>query len=228
MLHIACWVEFDSDGLGTSGAKVDMTLSENRLPGEVHNLQPKVYNTTDYATYRLEPNNQLYEGVRYVFINVTAAGNAQWTLQNLRRVCQVVPTNYDGSFDSSDDVLNRIWWTGAYTARVTMVGNGLHSTNAGYLGSELKDRGDRIAFLGTQPTQLPLSLVRHVTSQHLYTAHTLHLIHVAKADDNYVHTPQVTLMRHSLQFSQRLETTDCCGIVTSTQRTLETGSSRIG
>ena len=135
-------------GLSASGAKLDMTLSENRLPGEVHNLQPKAYNATGTTTYRLEPNNQLYEGVRYVFINVTASGSAPWALNNLRRVCQVVPTNYEGSFHSSDDTLNRIWWTGAYTARVTMVGNGLHSTNAGYLGSELKDRGDRIAFLG--------------------------------------------------------------------------------
>ena len=144
----ACWVEFDSVGLSASGAMLDMTLSENRLPGEVHNLQPKAYNASGTTTYRLEPNNQLYEGVRYVFINVTAAGTAPWAFSNLRRVCQVVPTNYEGSFHSSDDTLNRIWWTGAYTARVTMVGNGLHSTNAGYLGSELKDRGDRIAFLG--------------------------------------------------------------------------------
>lgn len=40
---------------------------------------------------------------------------------------------------------------------MTQVGNGLHSLG-GYLGSELKDRGDRIAFLGdahvTQATAL--------------------------------------------------------------------------
>jgi alpha-L-rhamnosidase len=134
----ACWVQFDSADFGAAssggGAKLDMTLSENRLPGEVHNLQPKAYNSTTGAsgtttTYRLEPNNQLYEGVRYVFINVTSAGSsAPWSISNVKRVCQVVPTNYDGSFHSSDDTLNRIWWTGAYTARVTMVGNGLHST----------------------------------------------------------------------------------------------------
>ena len=41
--------------LAASGAGLDMTISENRLPGEVHNLKPKKYNNT----YRLEPNNQL-------------------------------------------------------------------------------------------------------------------------------------------------------------------------
>ena len=39
----ACWVEFESKGLAASGAKMDMTISENRLPGEVHNLQPKAW-----------------------------------------------------------------------------------------------------------------------------------------------------------------------------------------
>ena len=69
----ACWVEFDSDGFERSGAKMDMTISENRLPGEVHNLHPSAHN----GTYRLEPNNQLYEGIRYVFINVTSVGKGR-------------------------------------------------------------------------------------------------------------------------------------------------------
>jgi alpha-L-rhamnosidase len=149
----ACWVEFESKGFAASGAKIDMTISENRLPGEVHNLVPKAHN----GTYRLEPNNQLYEGVRYIFMNVTDPGSSPWSIENFRRVCQTVPTNYEGHFTSSDETLDRIWWTGAYTARVTMVGVGLHSPQA-FLGSELKDRGDRIAFLGdahaTQPTVL--------------------------------------------------------------------------
>eukprot|EP01049_Picozoa_sp_SAG25_P001718 SAG25_NODE_81_length_16694_cov_8.663332_8_plen_219_part_00 len=79
----ACWVEFESAGLAASGAKLDMTISENRLPGEVHNLRPKAYggngSSGGAASYRLEPNKQLYEGVRYIFINVTDAGSgAGW------------------------------------------------------------------------------------------------------------------------------------------------------
>lgn len=38
-------------------------------------------------------------------------------------------------------------YVGAYTIKVTQVGAGIDSVG-GYLGSELKDRGDRIAFLG--------------------------------------------------------------------------------
>ena len=39
------------------------------------------------------------------------------------------------------------------------VGNGLDSQNAGYLGSELKDRGDRIAFLGDAHAAQAVALV---------------------------------------------------------------------
>ena len=39
------------------------------------------------------------------------------------------------------------------------VGNGLNSQHAGYLGSELKDRGDRIAFLGDAHAAQAVALV---------------------------------------------------------------------
>lgn len=42
----ACWVEFKSAGFAASGARMDMTISENRLPGEVCNRQPKPHNGT--------------------------------------------------------------------------------------------------------------------------------------------------------------------------------------
>lgn len=95
----------------------------------------------------METNNQLYEGIYYAIINVTDPGPKPWSISQFRRKCQVVPTNYEGAFTSSDPLLDRIWWTGAYTVKVTEVGNGLNS-KGGFLGSELKDRGDRIAFLG--------------------------------------------------------------------------------
>jgi len=70
-----------------------------------------------------------------------------------RRGCQVVPTNYNGHFESSDPDIDRIWWVGAYTVRVTLCGVGLGGGDRNqapgvFLGSELMDRGDRIAFLG--------------------------------------------------------------------------------
>ena len=84
---------------------------------------------------------------RYAIVNVTSAGSKPWDITAFRRVCQVVPTNYQGTFHSTDPMLEQIWHTGAYTTKVTLVGKGLNSPKA-FLGSELKDRGDRIAFLG--------------------------------------------------------------------------------
>ena len=48
-------------------------------------------------------------------------GSAAWSITNLRRVCQLVPTNYEGSFESADALLTRIWYTGAYTVKITQV-----------------------------------------------------------------------------------------------------------
>ena len=45
-----------------SQGQLDVTISENMLEGEVFRKTPKQYNDT----YRLETNNQLYEGIRCV------------------------------------------------------------------------------------------------------------------------------------------------------------------
>ena len=163
----ACWVEFESADLAASDATVSLTISENNLPAPLETHAPVQHN----ATWRLEPNSQLYEGVRYAFLNVSyptggAAAAQQRTpfhISSFRRACQVVPTNYVGHFESSDADLDRIWWVGAYTVRVTLCGVGIgggrkEEKAAGrttsndppgvFLGSELMDRGDRIAFLG--------------------------------------------------------------------------------
>jgi hypothetical protein len=148
----ACWVEFESDDLAASGARVALTISENNLPAPLETHAPTRHN----STWRLEPNAQLYEGVRYAWLNVSAADTgrfAPFRITRFRRACQVVPTNYRGHFESSDADLDRIWWVGAYTVRVTLCGEGLgggdrHQAPGVFLGSELMDRGDRIAFLG--------------------------------------------------------------------------------
>lgn len=40
---------------------------------------------------RLEPNNQLYEGVRYIFINVTDPGSSPWSIENFRVSSHAIP-----------------------------------------------------------------------------------------------------------------------------------------
>ena len=151
----ACWVEFVSADLAASGAAVALTISENKLPAPKETHLP----TQHGSTWRLEPNPQLYDGIRYAFLNVTAAGRSAFkpfTITQFRRGCQVVPTNYVGHFESSDPDIDRIWWVGAYTVRVTLcavgLGGGTHDHGnqppGVFLGSELMDRGDRVAFLG--------------------------------------------------------------------------------
>jgi hypothetical protein len=109
---------YDSEDFAGSGAVLDISISENALPGECYRDTPKVYHTGGVTTYRLETNNQLYEGIYYAIINVTKGGATPWTLSKFRRKCQVVPTNYNGKFSSDDASLDRIWYTGAYTVKV--------------------------------------------------------------------------------------------------------------
>lgn len=100
----ACWVEFDSNQLDSSGGALDISISENILPGENYRVTPARYG----QTYRVETNNQLYEGIRYAIVNVTTVGSGGWSLTKFRRKCQVVPTNYKGRFSSSDPLLDQV------------------------------------------------------------------------------------------------------------------------
>jgi hypothetical protein len=141
----ASWLSFDSPDLGNSTNRVAMGISENRLPAPDESNHLTQYNTT----YRLELNAELYEGVRYAWMNIAAPNpNEQafeeWTITGLRRTNQVVPTNYDGRFSCSDSQLQKLWYTGAYTTRVTFT----VQKGQVFLGSILMERGDRIAFLG--------------------------------------------------------------------------------
>lgn len=146
----ACWVEFDSPDLTpevVKSANIIMGISENRIPGPLGMRGPVDHTAAQgLVTYRLEANKDLYDGVRYAFLNITSAPANPFTVTSFRRVCQAVPMSYTGGFASSDSLLNRVYYVGAYTARVNIIGNGL--SKGGYLGSELMDRGDRIAFLG--------------------------------------------------------------------------------
>lgn len=153
----ACWIEFVSPDLPSADI-ITVGLSESDMPAPLEaGKKAKQYG----STWRLEPNAAFYEGVRFAWLNVTSAPSQPFHITGLQRVCQVVPTNYRGHFESSDPDLDRIWWVGAYTVKVTLNGNGAPGKVCppgktgtsepgcgGFLGSELIDRGDRIAFLG--------------------------------------------------------------------------------
>lgn len=154
----AAWLEFDSPDLPQelldSGALM-MSISEYSEPAVVNSgaqqpnktLVPTVYpgnasQPGDYVTYRLETNDELYEGVRFGWIHVMQAPSdgRVWHITGVRVVCQTKPVGYSGSFSSSLQGLEEVWWTAAYTLRLNLMGD--------YFGSILMERSDRHSWTG--------------------------------------------------------------------------------
>lgn len=147
----AAWLEFDSPDLTGS---VEMSISEYNQPeitmtGGAHNVKT-LAPIKHGNTYRLELNNQLYEGVRFGWIHVRSF-NSPWHITGIRLVCQNKPANYNGSFSCSDSMLTRIWYTGAYTVKLNLLKDDF--------GAVLVDRGDRIAWTGDDHCSQAAALV---------------------------------------------------------------------
>lgn len=136
----AAWLEFDSPDLTGS---VEMSISEYNEPaientGPLHRIKT-LAPVRHGNTYRLELNSELYEGVRFGWIHVRKF-EKPWHVTAVRAVCQAKPTNYNGTFSSSDELLTRIWYSGAYVVKVNFCKD--------YFGAILMDRGDRISWTG--------------------------------------------------------------------------------
>ena len=156
-VELPAWLEFDSsDLLLVDATLISMGISEYNVLGylgDYKKSQPTVYCgggvdlSDSLCTYRLETNSDLYEGVRYGFLTLPRAPSRNFTITGLRAVSQAKPVNYTGSFSSpGDPILERIWYTAAYTVRATLQTN--------YMGSILMDRGDRFSWAGdAHPTQ---------------------------------------------------------------------------
>ena len=137
------WIEFDSPDLT---GDVEMSISEYNEPGINKTDRPVKYGNT----YRLELNKELYDGVRFAWIHVKSF-NTPWHITGIRAVCQVKPTNYNGSFSCSDPLLTKIWYMSAYGVKASLCSN--------YFGSILMDRGDRMSWTGDAHTTQAASLV---------------------------------------------------------------------
>jgi len=137
----AAWLEFESSDLN---GEVELSVSEYNRPGVV-NLGPKSPRKTaapervGASTWRLQLNDLCYEGVRFGWVHVRSC-RKPWQLRNLRAVCQIKPTNYRGSFRSSNPLLDRIWETGAYAVKLNLLED--------HMGAILMDRGDRHSWTG--------------------------------------------------------------------------------
>ncbi len=136
----AGWLEFQSDDLSDS---IEMSISEYNEPAIVNagaQYPIKTKEPTKYGnTYRLQLNDNLYEGVRFGWIQVNNFSKP-WHIRNVKLVCQVKPVNYNGSFNCNDTLLNRIWYTGAYVVKLNMLQD--------FFGAILMERSDRHSWTG--------------------------------------------------------------------------------
>ena len=142
-LENGAWIEFDSPDFA---GNVEMSISEYNEPGIHKTGSPVKYGNT----YRLELNKELYDGLRFAWIHVKSF-NTPWHITGIRAVCQVKPTNYNGSFSCSDPLLTKIWYMSAYGVKASLCLN--------YFGSILMDRGDRMSWTGDAHTTQAASLV---------------------------------------------------------------------
>lgn len=148
----AAWLQFDSPDLGNS--KVTLSISEYNQPAIFNAGSQSPIKTTapvKYGqTYRLELNKELYEGVRFGWLHVHEV-EKPFTINNIRAVCQIKPTNYTGSFNCSDPMLTRMWYVGAYGVKLNLLED--------YFGAILIERSDRHSWTGDAHTSQAASLV---------------------------------------------------------------------
>ncbi|MGM9681794.1 MAG: alpha-L-rhamnosidase C-terminal domain-containing protein [Eubacteriales bacterium] len=136
----AGWLEIDSPDLC---GKVTMGISEFNRPTFANPPAQSISKTKTPVrygdSYRLELNDELYEGVRFGFINIEKF-DKPFHITGIRLVCQTKPVNYNGSFDCDNEMLNRIWYTAAYVVRANL--------RKDYFAAILNDRGDRFSWTG--------------------------------------------------------------------------------
>lgn len=158
--EFAGWLEIDSPDLADSGSQITLGVSEYNQPSFYSGARwntsktqaPKKYANGSGDTYRLEinPANDYFEGARFGFINVTKF-DKPFTITGVRLVCQVKPTNYESSFSSNNEMLNKIWYAAAYDVRVNFMKD--------YMAAILLERGDRHSWTGDAYTTQAASLV---------------------------------------------------------------------
>ena len=146
----AAWLELDVLA-ASAPSPADLGLVRLGLSEWAEPLQNKWREPVPYGaqpggvvTLRLEPSApgpQLYEGLRFGFVNMSAAPSAPFTIVAARAVSQAKPVNYTGAFAAAgDDLLTRIWYTAAYSVRVNL--------ERDYFGAVLVNRGDRESWTG--------------------------------------------------------------------------------
>ncbi len=152
-VELPAWLEIDSPDLS---GEIEMGVSEYNVPELLNKVRaPKKYG----QTYRLELNDELYEGLRYGFIHINRF-DKEFTITGIRAVCQVKPANYTGSFHSDNELINKVWYVGAYDVRANQ--------RQDCFGAILMERGDRISWTGDAYPSQAASLVAFSNYEEVY------------------------------------------------------------
>ncbi len=154
-VELPAWLEIDSPDLA---GKVTLGVSEyNEVMqiwpehrGPLNRYKTDVPEKVAEHTYRLVVNKELYEGVRFAFINVVKF-ERPFTITAIRAMCQCKPANYTGSFASDNAMLDRIWYVAAWDVRANL--------REDCIGAILVNRGDRFSWTGDAYTSQAASLV---------------------------------------------------------------------
>lgn len=149
----AAWMELISAHDLTTTAEDIQVLASISEFNEPYPGKTKYLTKYGDHTYRLETNQELYEGMRFSFLHFKffRENATPITISNLSIVAKIKPINYTGSFSSSDAELTRTWYTGAYGVRLNMEEDQFNSI--------LIERGDRVAIQGDGHPTIDAALV---------------------------------------------------------------------
>ena len=186
-VELPAWLEIDSPDL--SGT-VTLGVSEYNEVESYSGHKTKAPTRVGTNTYRLELNSELYEGVRFAFINVEKF-DKPFTITGVRAVCQVMPVNYNSSFDSDNEMLDSIWYVAAWDVRANL--------REDCFGAILLDRGDRISWTGDAYTAQAAALIAFAnydgvlknlrfTEEHVNNIETYELMWVESLIDYYMYS----------------------------------------
>lgn len=198
----AGWLEFDSPDYN---GEIEMSISEFNEPAvfNIGSQHPKktAKPVKHGHTYRLELNKELYEGVRYGWIHIRTLDRPM-EIRSPRLVCQIKPTNYNGSFETNDTLLTRIWYTGAYTVKLNLLKD--------HFGAILMERSDRHSWTGDAHVSQAASMVAfgnfdfvkeniRYTSEQYNGIASYSLYWILSLLDYYHYTGDVALMEEMLE-----------------------------
>ncbi|MFI5384979.1 MAG: alpha-L-rhamnosidase C-terminal domain-containing protein [Fimbriimonadales bacterium] len=133
--EIAGWVEVEVEGTPAPDAKITV--------GEAQTLQGPFPTRAEHigsrTIYRLLPTGA-FTGFRFAWIEFSNV-QAPVKLRRVEAIWRMWPANYEGTFECSDLLLNRIWHIGAYTAHLNL-------DPVAFSAILRPERGDRIPWMG--------------------------------------------------------------------------------